>query len=78
LISEPLKKVNTRYSIELAYSADGAEPEQFFISIVAEEQAHVQTVGAVAQQLAVAIDVIEISHQNNFEEHYWVYTFISL
>jgi hypothetical protein len=31
-----------------------------------------------AQQLAVAIDVIEIPHQNNFEEHYWVYTFISL
>jgi hypothetical protein len=40
------------------------------INIVTEEQAHVQTVGAVAQQLAVAIDVVEISHQDNFEENY--------
>lgn len=45
-------------------------PGQFFIKVIAQKKTYIQTVAAEAQQSPVAVDIIEISDEKDFEKYH--------
>ena len=56
------------FTIELPGSADGAVAGKLFLQVIAEEQSDAESICAKTNQRSVAVDVVEITHQEDLEE----------
>ena len=57
---------------QLTCAVDGAVPRQFFVDVVTKEEEDVHAHAAMFDQLPVADDVFQVTHQTQLEEYHRV------